>query len=425
MGDRADGFGTFQHPGMAAAQHFSGLPGVFNARHYSEAVKGSAPARLGERHCPPACFSIEADCRAAFAALQPDRGPAYPSQHIGTGGGQYSEWEGSLPSGAGVTRGQGGSYDSCDALPPVDKMHEDGRSAGGPAAAPWAGPPYAPQSTERRRRPRRKWDASVNYERITRRLELRFDAVAAEAPTTPPAQHPPQTPRPAARVLSFAGAGIEPVCSGSPGECGRMQTSLPGYQQLDAARATSGMQARRSIHRLDSSEMLVVTAKFAMEPALQRLPAYVLQFSNQTVASSAQAAGTPALQSCDHCLRYQHCQRRQLLLQGRRSDATVGASALELAQLRLGGGHTGGVTLFAALAALGGTVDEDAMRNVIIGAALGLQVSAYTCSGSVRVLSHSATEARLQRRAAQGAQQGVALHGVSHAAHGARAQCVM
>ena len=60
--------------------------------------------------------------------------------------------------------------------------------------------------------------------------------------------------------------------------------------------------------------------------------------------------------------------------QGPRSDAAIGASALELARLRLGGGRAGGVTLAAALAALGGTVDEDAMRGVVIGAALGLQV---------------------------------------------------
>ena len=56
------------------------------------------------------------------------------------------------------------------------------------------------------------------------------------------------------------------------------------------------------------------------------------------------------------------------------SEAAVGASALELAQLRLGGNRAGGVNLFLAFAALGGVVDEDAMRNVVIGVALGLQV---------------------------------------------------
>ena len=60
--------------------------------------------------------------------------------------------------------------------------------------------------------------------------------------------------------------------------------------------------------------------------------------------------------------------------QGSGCDAAVGASASELAQLRLGGGRAGGVNLFLAFAALGGTVDEDAMRSVVIGAALGLQV---------------------------------------------------
>ena len=75
--------------------------------------------------------------------------------------------------------------------------------------------------------------------------------------------------------------------------------------------------------------------------------------------------------------------------QGSRADAAIGASALELPQLRLGGGRAGGVTLFAALSALGGTVDEDAMRNVVIGAALGLQVcitplNCETCRDSQR-----------------------------------------
>ncbi len=76
-------------------------------------------------------------------------------------------------------------------------------------------------------------------------------------------------------------------------------------------------------------------------------------------------------------------------LQGSRCDAAIGASALELAQLRLGGGRAGGVTLFAALSALGGTVDEDAMRNVVIGAALGLQVC-VTALARVASRLHSA-----------------------------------
>ena len=40
-----------------------------------------------------------------------------------------------------------------------------------------------------------------------------------------------------------------------------------------------------------------------------------------------------------------------------------------------GGG--GGSTLLAALEALGGAVDEDAMRSVVIGVALGLQVRGF------------------------------------------------
>ena len=75
--------------------------------------------------------------------------------------------------------------------------------------------------------------------------------VAAEAPTTPPAQHPPHTQRPAARVLSFSGAGIESPdaqsCDGSPGELGTLRPAAPGlYTRPDPARPMSGLQACRS-----------------------------------------------------------------------------------------------------------------------------------------------------------------------------------
>ncbi len=257
MGDPAEGYRFFERPAAAAAapqQRPGGGGGpaaAFAARQYAEAAaRCSAPARLGERHAPPACYSIEADCRAAWAALQPDhRNMTYPSQRIDLEASQFSRWGDPFAGGAGVQRGEDGGY---DALPPGDEMHDDAGCSGGlraAGAATWAGPPYAPQSTERRRRPRRKWDASVNYERITRRLELRFDAVAAEAPTTPPAQPPPQTQRPAARVLSFGGAGIEPPMSrgGSPGETGGLHmlpAAFPLRQQ--AARPMSGVQARCS-----------------------------------------------------------------------------------------------------------------------------------------------------------------------------------
>ena len=255
MGDPAEGYGFFERPAGAAAvpqQHLGdggGPAAAFTARQYAEAAaRCSAPARLGERHAPPACYSIEADCRAAWAALQPDhRNATYPSQRIDLEASQFSRWGDPFAGGAGVQRGEDGGYDS---LPPGDTMHDDAGCSGGlrAGAVPWAGPPHAPQSTERRRRPRRKWDASVNYERITRRLELRFDAVAAEAPTTPPAQHPPQTQRPAARVLSFGGAGIKPPASrvGSPGEVGgvhMLPAAFPPRQQA-AARPMSGIQAR-------------------------------------------------------------------------------------------------------------------------------------------------------------------------------------
>ena len=251
MGDPAESYGGFGRPAAAAAPQQQilggGLAPTFTARQYAEAAaRCSAPARPGERHCPPACYSIEADCRAAWAALQPDhRIVTYPSQQIDFDGSQFNRWGDPFAGGAGFRTAEDGSY---NALPPGDKMHEEGCIGGAQAgAAPWAGSPYAPQSTERRRRPRRKWDASVNYERITRRLELRFDAVAAEAPTTPPVQHPPQTRRPAARVLSFGGAGIEPPASrgGSPGEVGgvhMLPAAFPSRQQ--AARPMSGIQAR-------------------------------------------------------------------------------------------------------------------------------------------------------------------------------------
>ena len=179
MGDPGDGYAAFGDPFAAPLQYPAGPAGAPSARQYAAGY--SAPARLGEHNHASACFSIEADCRAAWAALQPDRLSGYPqpahAQQSGVGGGSGHGWEGLTHGDAAPGHtGDAGMYGA-----PGNKMQEDGCYAGGgpagPAAAPWTGPPYAPQSTERRRRPRRKWDASVNYERITRRLELRFDAV--------------------------------------------------------------------------------------------------------------------------------------------------------------------------------------------------------------------------------------------------------
>ena len=180
MGARGDGYAAFGDPFMPSLQRPADTAAMPNARLYGAGC--SAPARLGlgQHHRPPVCFSMEADCRAAWAALQPDRFPRHcqpgHAQQSGPGRVSTNDWEGRVYGGspAGHLGDPGMQYAA------GDKMQVDGCHAGGfagPAAIPWTGPPYAPQSTERRRRPRRKWDASVNYERITRRLELRFDAV--------------------------------------------------------------------------------------------------------------------------------------------------------------------------------------------------------------------------------------------------------
>ena len=184
MGDPGDGYAAFGDPFTAPLRHLAVTAEVPGARQHGAGC--SAPARLGEHHRPSVCFSMEADCRAAWAALQPDRLPEYsqpaPAQQSGLGEDFRQGWDGCVRGDVGSVAhmGDAGMYGA-----PGDKMQEDGCFAGGPAgsaAALWTGPPYAPQSTERRRRPRRKWDATVNYERITRRLELRFDAVRETSP---------------------------------------------------------------------------------------------------------------------------------------------------------------------------------------------------------------------------------------------------
>lgn len=131
-----------------------------------------------------------------------------------------------------------------------------------------------------------------------RRLELRFDAVASEAPTTPPGHHAPA--RPSSRVLNFGGAPQGPSCALNP--------DIP-----------------RSVWR-------------ETFPAGMARPMSGLQSAHGSGAAGwAGAAASP-----------------------------VGGGG------RSGG--SGGSTLLAALEALGGAVDEDAMRIVVIGVALGLQV---------------------------------------------------
>lgn len=245
----------------------------------------------------PACFAMEADCRAAWAALQPAAEPlpwfAAPKQAPQDVGFSAT---GGMAAGMGAGAGEAPRSDCGSVAFTFDCSGTDG---GGSDGSGGGGGPYAPQSTERRRKPRRKWDAAVKYEKITKRLELHFDAVAWEAPTTPPGHHAPA--RPTARALNFGAAPQQQAgtCTPSPEpQRSAMREAFPTRAAADGVRPMSGLQDG---HR------------------------------------AADAPPFPAAQ--------------------------WGA-----------GGLAGGNTLFAALEALGGAVDEDAMRSVVIGVALGLQV---------------------------------------------------
>ena len=293
----------------------------------------SAAQHFGGRELP-ACFAMEADCRAAWAALQPNLQLERPL-HGAQAAQPLSSARNSSSMAAGMGRRAGFSTDcgggdfqfarvgTRSVSTGLGFQTSYGSGYGGEGQSEHR---YVPQSPERRRKPWRKWDVAVNYERITRRLEPLFDAVASEAPTTPPGRHPSQ--RPSSRSLNFGG-----------GNCSTASQQLPSMPSPGAAP-----------HLRNQSFAMHTTpqhsARREMFPPLGSTANVPRPMSGVTRPTS-DSLGREGTEPMHPSLRP--------------------SSSGRAAQKR-------GSSLHCALHALGGAVDEDAMRHVIIGCALGLEV---------------------------------------------------
>lgn len=301
----------------------------------------SAAQHFGGRELP-ACFAMEADCRAAWAALQPTHTLERPRY-----GAQAAQPQSGVRNSSGMAAGMGRSAGFSTDCSGGDFQFarvvtrsvstglgfktSDGSGCGGEGQPEHR---YAPQSTERRRKPWRKWDVAVNYERITRRLEPLFDAVASEAPTTPPGRHPSQ--RPSSRSLNFGG-----------GSCSTASQQLPSMPSPGPPP-----------HLRNQEPAPDPFSSFAMQTPPQH------SARRETFPPLGSAANVP-------------CPMSGVT---RPTSDSLGKEGTEPVHPSLRPSSTGraaqkrGSSLHCALHALGGAVDEDAMRHVIIGCALGLEV---------------------------------------------------
>lgn len=116
----------------------------------------------GASRANAAFFVLEADCRAAWGALQPAPALKPAPEPLPWYAAQRGAQTG-VPSTGGMASGMGAA---------AGDAHGCSGGGGGGGCEP-----YAPQSTERRRRPRRKWDSAVDYERITRCYTLSYPSI--------------------------------------------------------------------------------------------------------------------------------------------------------------------------------------------------------------------------------------------------------